>query len=110
MNSDQKRKWEDSSQLYRQTLKLKPDSIWADHNLGVVLVNLEQFEEAYECFKKVSSLKSDFWDLNNNKIKYTLELQQNLGDYFIRAAALGRCGSCVSASDYFEFRFCLGAF
>ena len=38
------------------------------------MVNLEQFEEAYECFKKVSSLKSDFWDVNNNKIKYTIAI------------------------------------
>ena len=106
MNSEQKRKWEDPSQAYRQTLKLKPDEIQVHHNLDLVLVNLEQFEEAYECFKKVSSLKSDFQDVNNNKIKYTwlhMAIAAKARGLFIRAAALGRCGSCVSANDYFEF-------
>ena len=76
------KRWEEASEAYLQVLKVKPDFVWAHHNLGIALVNLEQFEEAYECFEKVREQKPDFWDVA--KVKYSAPLQQKLGDYLFK--------------------------
>ena len=72
-------RWQEAGQEYRHVLAINPKFSWSYHNLGIVLVNLEQFEEAYQCFVKIDEQEPDFWDSQPGNF----QIQQRLGNYLL---------------------------
>ena len=53
-------KHKEAEQLYREILRIKPDHLDANNNLGALLYGLDRLEEAEKSYKKTIELKPDF--------------------------------------------------
>ena len=64
----------EAERLYRKILKTDPNHIYANNNIGVLLLGLGKFDEAIKYFKKAIELKPDYPEAHNNLgvILYTL--------------------------------------
>ncbi len=79
--------WRDSITLFRHTLGVTPPSLIIEHNLGLVLGQKGNYDEAGAHFEKALQIKPDFFDALLN-IGITRSKQNRMGeaiDYYERA-------------------------
>lgn len=57
-------------------LKINPDFVDGEYNLGVAYMNINKLEKALNCFKNITSKRPDFFEAYNNMGGCYIELQR----------------------------------
>jgi len=60
-------KLQEALELYKVTIKLKPDYADAHYNCGLILQSLGESQQAVECYDQAISLKPDYAEAYNNR-------------------------------------------
>jgi hypothetical protein len=69
-------KLKEAEKLYHEILKIEPNHLDANNNLGALFYKLQRLKEAEKSFRKAIELKSDFVDGHYNLAKTLLKLDK----------------------------------